>query len=122
MKKSHALLAFSLLIFFADCKKKTTNDNNTVKDCEKNNYGVVTVNFGATTHIHSILVTFPGTSISHEKIVPKGQSSDTLQLKPNSSAYPISISSLDSVGAAIDQSNKTATVSKCSAETFSVPF
>jgi hypothetical protein len=118
MHRKYLLILSALFLGFSACKKKAEE----IKDCEKNNYGVVTVTFTSTANRHSILINYPGTAYSRDEIVPKGQASDTVHLPPNTVPYSFSISSLDDGGAAIDQSNKTSTVSKCSEATLSVNF
>ena len=109
------ILIFTALLFFTSCAKKETT-----KDCETNNYGTIHVSFTDALVRHSILATEPGTTNFREKLLAIGVTSDTIHLAPNT--WPLSISSIDNGGLAINQTSKTAITTKCSDETFSITF
>jgi hypothetical protein len=118
MKKSMLLYLMGNLVIVLglSCKK---NDTPTVKDCETNNYGVVTINFGSTSVIHSIIVTYSN-GVFREKLVGIGKSSDTIHLAPG--FYPTAIASVNNLGQTITQTTKNLAATKCSEETISVGF
>jgi hypothetical protein len=118
MKKNifFLLITCFLLGLNYSCKK---DDKTTVKDCETKNYGTVTINFGSTTVVHSILITL-GNSSAREKLSSLGKSSDTIHLPPG--FYPTSIASVNNLGQAINQTSKNFAVTQCSEETATVPF
>ncbi|MBS3914918.1 MAG: hypothetical protein KG003_10485 [Bacteroidetes bacterium] len=107
-----------LIISTFSCKKNSAE----IKDCDKNNYGTITINFSSTVYRHSILITYPGSGNSREKIVAKGVASDTVHLAPNANNYPVNVSSIDDFGAAIEQKTEFATITKCGEVKFSFNF
>lgn len=115
IRRYTGIAAGILLIIQASCKREPE-----IPDCQINNYGIVTIVFSDASVKHSIIVTTPGTTRFREKILPKGKMSDTLNLKPDT--WPVTISSLNSQGQAVDQTNRSYTTTQCSKEESSVPF
>jgi hypothetical protein len=118
MKKKMPLFLMANLVIALSlsCKK---SDTPSVKDCETNNYGVVTVNFGSTSVIHSIIITYSNSSF-REKLVGIGKSTDTIHLAPG--FYPASIASVNNLGQVLTQITKNLAATKCSEETIPVAF
>jgi hypothetical protein len=115
MKKSYLALAFTILITTVSCSKK-----NDVKDCEKNNYGIATINFASGNVKHSVIITIIPAAFIRDKQINIGKTSDTLHLKPGS--YLLNISSLNNNGQALDQKNQSIAILECSEEQISVSF
>jgi hypothetical protein len=98
------------------CEKDTDEP---FKPCERENYGIVTVNFGATTVQHSIRVAYSTTRIE-EKTVPAGTSTVTINV--SAGTYPLSISSINASNQVLETFNRTVVAERCNEQTISVPF
>ena len=100
-----------VLLINSSCSQK--DDEIIVKDCEKNNFGIITVNYTSNSAKHSLLITPNGSSTFREKITPLGKSKDTLHLK--SGSYSLNISSLNNSNLVIEQLPVVnVTTTKCS--------
>ena len=113
----------SILSLFIALTISCSNDDNKeqIANCETNNFGVLTVNFGSTETKHGILVTNSGSSQSRDKIVPAGKSQDTIHLKTGT--YNIEISSLNDQNQALDsQMLQNYSISKCDEKSTNVNF
>lgn len=110
-KYSVALLIISLNVMILACKKEDKNQTSNVKDCEKNAYGILKVEYNSAFHEHSILLTPKNTTIAIEKISPIGILSDTMHLKPG--IYQASISALNNMGQVLEESKFQISVSQC---------
>ena len=109
LKKS-AIVILLIIINFG-CSKK--DEDIIVKDCEKNNYGIVTINYSSNSVKHSVVITANANSTFREKISAIGVIKDTIHLKTG--AYSLSISSINNANEAIDQLPiLSATPTKCS--------
>lgn len=89
------------------------------KPCEKGNYGIVTVTFGATTVQHTIRIEYSTTSFE-QKTIDIGNSSATVHVRAGT--YPISISSVGSGGQVLETYNRLVVAERCNEQTFSVAF
>jgi hypothetical protein len=69
---------------------------------------------------HSIIITYSGTTEFREKIIPIGTISDTINLKP--SDFTLSFASLNTLGQALESSNKSDSIVKCQEYTIGVSF
>lgn len=101
------------------CSKKS-DDGPTVKDCEKNNYGVFKVTYGSSTVRHGVVATLNGMAKFREKISSIGITSDTLRLRPGT--YGVEIASIDAQGRALSSTTRTLTITQCGEATASVTF
>lgn len=108
-----------LIVSFSSCNKKDKTSTE-VKDCEKNNYAIITVNFASDTNKHSVIVTPDGSSSFREKTFNKGTTSDTIHVAPG--VYALNISSLNESNQALDSKNVPAAVSQCGNLPVSVSF
>jgi len=117
-KKTIFILVFTILAFACSHDDKETNG---IADCETNNYGVLTVNFGSTDTKHGILITKVNTDNSRDKISNAGVSQDTVHLKPGT--YNIEISSLNEQDLALESETLPSySISKCDEKTTYVEF
>ena len=111
-KKS--LIVFLLITINFGCSKK--DEEITEKDCEVNDYGIVSINYSSNSVKHSVIITTSGTSTFREKISAIGVVQDTIHLRPG--AYSLSISSLNNANEVIDQFPAlSVTAAKCSERT-----
>lgn len=110
-----AVLALPLAVSLG-CEKDT---DESFKPCERGNYGIVTVNFGATTVRHSIRIAYSTTRVE-EIIVAAGKSADTVNV--SAGTYPLSISSISSSNQTLETFNRTVVAERCNEQTISVPF
>ena len=115
----NTMLFYVFLTLIISCSSDDKQES--IKDCETNNFGVLTVNFGSTETKHGILITNFGTSQSRDKIVPAGKSQDTIHLKTGT--YNIEISSLNDQNQALDsQMLQNYSISKCDEKSSNVNF
>lgn len=106
-----------LLVLDIACKKKEDR-----KDREINNYGTVTIAVTGTINSHSILITYTNPTYSREKMMAKGQLTDTIHLTPNATEYPMNVSSIDNFGSAVDQKTEFAFATQCGDIKYSFSF
>ena len=90
------------------------------KACEKGNYSIVTVTFGATTVRHAIRIVYAPTRPPREKIIAIGKSSDTVRVRAGT--YPISIASIDSTKKDIRTFDEVVVTESCDERTIGVTF
>lgn len=116
--KKTAILISSIFLTFA-CSNK--DEEVITQNCEKNDYGIVTVNYTSGSVRHSIIITTIDSGVAREKITAAGVLKDTLHLKTNT--YVLSIASVNSAGLVIDQFPAVnVTTSKCSERTIDTIF
>ncbi len=113
MKTNFKKITIVILIIFLNISCSKNDEEIIVKDCEKNDYGIVTINYSSNSVKHSIIITPNGSNTFREKISATGVVKDTLHLKTGS--YSLSISSLNASNQVIDQlPTLSATTTKCS--------
>lgn len=109
-------LLFSLILIAGSCKK----DNDSSRDCEENNYGVLKINFAAANVKHGLLITYPG-GTSRNKIIDMGKISDTIRLF--SGSYQIEICSVNNANQGLSCENSTVSnITVCEEREISVNF
>lgn len=113
MKKIVGLILIVSAFSFIRCTKSA-------EDCEKNNYGVLSVSYGLSSSRHSILFTPMGSLNSKDKITAIGVTSDTVHIKPGT--YNVEIASIDAGGLAIDSQSGTVLIEQCGETTKTVTF
>jgi hypothetical protein len=116
--KKTAIFISSIFLTFA-CSNK--DEEVITRDCEQNDYGIVTVNYTSGSVQHAIDITTNGSGVVRTKITAAGVLKDTLHLKTNT--YVLSIASVNSAGLVIDQFPVVnVTTSKCSERTIDTIF
>ncbi|WP_254560975.1 hypothetical protein [Dyadobacter diqingensis] len=116
--KKIAILFSSIFLTFA-CSNK--EEEVITQDCEKNEYGIITVNYTSGSVKHAIDITTNGSGVVRTKITAVGVIKDTLHLKTNT--YVLSIASVNSAGLVIDQFPAVNVMtSKCSERTIDTNF
>ncbi len=105
-----------LLLLMVSCKKDKDNSNQ--PDCQKNNYGTLKINFGATDTRHHIMVQYGWGYLEKNQAI--GIASDTFHL--SGGTWNVIISSTNELGGAIDMKSVTPIVAVCKETVESVPF
>ena len=113
MRKNNILIVSTIILtsLLYSCKKDKKEESSNLKDCEKNIYGVLKVEYNSAFHDHSILLTPINTALGFEKITKKRFLSDTMHLKPG--IYNVSVSALNDKGESIEDSRFEISVSQC---------
>jgi hypothetical protein len=114
------VLCMLMLTAAAGCKKKTTDTPTNTSDCNKENFGIIIVNYGKTTEKHAITVTFPDLSF-RSKTTGKGLASDTMHISPGT--CQVNVASVNDAGQALEQTNfNNVSINQCKETTFGTGF
>lgn len=113
MRKNNILMAATIILtsLLCSCKKDKKAETSNIKDCEKNIYGVLKVEYNSTFVDHSILLTPKNTALGFEKITQKGPLFDTMHLKPG--IYNVSVSALNDKGESLEDTSFEISVAQC---------
>jgi hypothetical protein len=114
-------LVLFLLIFGISCTKKNKqNSQETIVDCQQNNYGIVTITFTDNTVEHLVKITYSNKTF-REKRIPIGVVEDTLRIKPDN-LYYLNFSSLDTYDKVIENIEDHESIVSCQKYTVGVSF
>ncbi len=118
--KTLSKIAIVILFIFLNISCSKKDEEIIVKDCKKNDYGIVTINYSSNTVRHSALITLSGTTIGRDKISAIGVVKDTLHLKTGT--YFISIASINAQNQSLEELSFSVTTTKCSERVIDVNF